>query len=82
MNVELNRVRTYRRWEDTEWVMEDAFEVHLARAGFYATEQYLNVKCHFCGVTIFVGNSVSNVSMLFKFNTITAHDMQSIFFIS
>nr|XP_019530543.2 baculoviral IAP repeat-containing protein 7-B [Aedes albopictus] len=61
MNVEVNRVRTYRRWEDTEWVMEDAFEVHLARAGFYATEQYLNVKCHFCGVTIFVGNSVSNI---------------------
>lgn len=62
MNVEVNRVRTYRRWEATEWAMEDAFELLLAKAGFYATEQYLNVKCHFCGVTIFVGNSVSNVS--------------------
>lgn len=61
MNCEVNRVRTYRRWEDTEWVMEDAFEVLLAKAGFYATEQYLYVKCHFCGVTIFVGNSVSNI---------------------
>lgn len=64
MNVEVNRVRTYRRWEDTEWIMENSFEV-LAKAGFYATEQFLHVKCHFCGVTIFVGNSVSNVSIVF-----------------
>lgn len=60
MNVEVNRVRTYRRWQDTEWTMENSFEV-LAKAGFYATEQFLHVKCHFCGVTIFLGNTVSNI---------------------
>lgn len=59
MNVEVNRVRTYRRWDDSQWVGEDGLE--LAKAGFYATENYLNVKCHFCGLIIFVGSSVSSI---------------------
>lgn len=60
MNAEVHRVRSYRRWPDTEWIMENLFKV-LAKAGFYATEQFLHVKCHFCGVTIVVGNSESNI---------------------
>ncbi|XP_055623494.1 death-associated inhibitor of apoptosis 2 [Toxorhynchites rutilus septentrionalis] len=60
MNVEFNRRRTYNEWEHAEWTMENPFDV-LAKAGFYATDQFLQVKCHFCGVSIFLGNSAFNI---------------------
>lgn len=59
MNVEVNRVRTYRRWEDSQWIGDGGLE--LAKAGFYATENFPNIKCHFCGLIIFVSSSVSNI---------------------
>ncbi|XP_058462340.1 death-associated inhibitor of apoptosis 2 [Malaya genurostris] len=56
MNIEFNRLRTYDRWEDAEWTMDHSFNM-LAKAGFYATDQFLEVKCNFCGITVFIGNS-------------------------
>ncbi|XP_055597031.1 baculoviral IAP repeat-containing protein 7-A-like [Uranotaenia lowii] len=60
MNIELNRLRTFSSWEHAEWAIGNQFEV-LAKAGFYATEQSLTVRCHFCGVIVFLGNSSDNI---------------------
>lgn len=60
MNIEWNRLRTFASWEQAEWTMETPFTV-LAKAGFYATEEFLNIKCHFCGITINLGTTPSNI---------------------
>uniref|UniRef100_A0A1Q3FHQ7 Putative apoptosis 2 inhibitor n=1 Tax=Culex tarsalis TaxID=7177 RepID=A0A1Q3FHQ7_CULTA len=60
MNVEFNRLRTFNQWEHASWTMETSFE-ELAKAGFYATERFLETKCHFCGVTVYIGEQAVDI---------------------
>ncbi|XP_053684088.1 baculoviral IAP repeat-containing protein 7-A [Sabethes cyaneus] len=61
MNVEFNRLRTFDRWEEANWTTTLHSFDGLAKAGFYATARNMEVKCNFCGVTIFIGNSTENI---------------------
>lgn len=60
MNIELNRLRSFDQWENVPWTLETSFE-DVAKAGFYATERYLEAKCHFCGATVYVGEQAVDI---------------------
>lgn len=60
MNSEINRLHSFTNWPRNLSVSIN----QLAKLGFYSTQKFLEIQCHFCSIKISNLSDQANVSTI------------------